>query len=143
MARNAIHVDAPPEAVWEVLGDPRLYGNWVVGASTTFKVDGRWPEVGAVLHHAQMMIIRDTTVVLESEPPRRLLLEARARPLMVAMVEVTLEPDGDGTLLVLRHHGLDEAVRQPHDEGWGHYLARLRRAAAGDPPGRDPWIVND
>lgn len=101
MARNTIHVDAPPEAVWEVLSDPRLYGNWVVGASTTRAVDGGWPEVGAVLHHTQMLLLRDTTEVKESEAPRRLLLEARARPLVVAMVSVTLEPDGEGTRVIL------------------------------------------
>jgi uncharacterized protein YndB with AHSA1/START domain len=101
MARNTIHVDAPPEAVWEVLADPRLYGNWVVGASTTRKVDGSWPDVGAILHHTQMLVLHDTTEVRESEPPRRLLLEARVRPLVVVMVSVTLEPDGDGTLIIL------------------------------------------
>ena len=101
MARNTIHVDAPPEAVWEVLADPRLYGNWVVGASTTRKVDGSWPDVGAILHHTQMLVLHDTTEVRESEPSRRLLLEARVRPLVVVMVSVTLEPDGDGTLIIL------------------------------------------
>ncbi|HWT26181.1 MAG TPA: SRPBCC domain-containing protein [Solirubrobacteraceae bacterium] len=101
MARNTVRIDAPPESVWEVLADPRLYGNWVVGASATYEVEGTWPEVGSVLHHSQMMVIRDVTIVRESEPARRLLLEARARPLIVAMVAVTLEPDGDGTLLLL------------------------------------------
>jgi uncharacterized protein YndB with AHSA1/START domain len=101
MARNTIHVDAPPEAVWEVLADPRLYGNWVVGASTTRKVEGGWPEVGAVLHHTQMLVVHDTTEVRESEPPRRILLEARVRPFVVVMVSVTLEPNGDGTRVIL------------------------------------------
>jgi uncharacterized protein YndB with AHSA1/START domain len=101
MARNTIHVDAPPEAVWEVLADPRLYGNWVVGASTTRDVEGRWPEPGSTLHHAQMLVIHDTTTVLESEPMRRLVLEARARPLVVARVDIRLEPEDGGTLVTL------------------------------------------
>jgi len=101
MARNTIHVDAPPEAVFEVLADPRLYGSWVVGASVSKEVEGRWPEVGALLHHSQMMVLHDTTTVLEMDPARRLVLEARARPLIVARVEVKLEPAGDGTHLVL------------------------------------------
>jgi uncharacterized protein YndB with AHSA1/START domain len=101
MARNVIHADAPPEAVWEVLGDPRLYANWVVGASTTRAVEGAWPEAGATLHHSQMMLIHDTTTVLTSEPPRRLVLEARARPLLVATVDVQLEPEVGGTRIVL------------------------------------------
>jgi len=101
MATNTIHVDAPPEAVWEVLADPRLYGNWVVGASTTRAVDGDWPAVGSVLHHTQMLVLHDTTEMLESEPLRRVVLEARARPLVVAHVSVTLEPEDGGTRVVL------------------------------------------
>jgi uncharacterized protein YndB with AHSA1/START domain len=101
MARNTIDVDTPPEAVWEVLADPRLYGSWVVGASTAQDIEGRWPEPGAVLHHSQMGVIHDTTTVLESEPGRRLLLEARARPVIVAHVEVRLEAEDDGTRLIL------------------------------------------
>jgi uncharacterized protein YndB with AHSA1/START domain len=101
MARNTIHADVPPESVWEVLADPRLYGNWVVGASTTRAVDGRWPEAGATLHHTQLLVLNDTTTVLESEPARRLVLEARARPILITRVEVNLEPDGDGTRIVL------------------------------------------
>ena len=101
MARNTIHVDAPPEAVFEVLADPRHYGNWVVGASTTRSVDGPWPAVGSVLHHSQMLLIHDTTTVRACEPGRRIALEARARPLVVADVSVTLEPAGDGTRIVL------------------------------------------
>jgi len=101
MARIGIDVDVPPAAVWEVLADPRLYGNWVVGASATRAVEGSWPEVGAVLHHTQMLLIRDSTSVLLSEPERRLVLEARARPLVVARVDVRLEPRDGGTNIVL------------------------------------------
>jgi uncharacterized protein YndB with AHSA1/START domain len=101
MARNTIHTDVPPETVFEVLADPRLYGNWVVGASTTRAVEGRWPEPGSVLHHTQMMLLRDTTTVVECEPGRRLVLDARARPLVVATVSVTLEPEGSGTHVIL------------------------------------------
>lgn len=41
-------------------------------------------------------------------------------------VEVSLRPDGDGTLLTLRHSGLpDEQARAMHSEGWDNYLPRL------------------
>jgi uncharacterized protein YndB with AHSA1/START domain len=101
MSRNTINAAVSPAAVWEVLADPRLYANWVVGTSSTRAVEGRWPEAGAVLHHSVALAIRDTTEVLESEPERRLVLEARARPAIVARVEVLLEPDGAGTHVVL------------------------------------------
>jgi hypothetical protein len=39
--------------------------------------------------------------VVASEPPRRLALEARARPLAIMHVEVRLEPEGGGTRIVI------------------------------------------
>jgi uncharacterized protein YndB with AHSA1/START domain len=57
-------------------------------------------------------------------------------------VEVTLRPDGDGTLLRLCHSGLpSEAERTGHAEGWDHYLSRLAIRATGGDPGVDPWSV--
>ena len=101
MAHNEIHVDVPPAAVFEVLADPRLYGNWVVGASTTVAVEGRWPEPGATLHHVQAFFLHDTTTVLVCEPERRLVLEARARPIVIAEVDIRLAPEGDGTRVTM------------------------------------------
>jgi uncharacterized protein YndB with AHSA1/START domain len=54
-------------------------------------------------------------------------------------VEVLLRPDGDGTLLTLRHTGLPDAARAAHTDGWDHYLPRLAETAAGGDPGPDPW----
>jgi uncharacterized protein YndB with AHSA1/START domain len=55
-------------------------------------------------------------------------------------VEVTLTPDGDGTLLRLRHSGLfTEDARSQHAMGWEHFLDRLALAAGGTDPGPDPW----
>jgi uncharacterized protein YndB with AHSA1/START domain len=129
VARNEISVSVSPDAVWEVLADPRLYASWVVGASSVRKVDGEWPKPGAVLHHSQMMLVHDTTSVLSSEPQRRIVLEARARPDVVARVEVTLEPDGDGTHVVVDERVigglaavLPDAVNDP--------LVHARNAAA-------------
>jgi uncharacterized protein YndB with AHSA1/START domain len=53
-------------------------------------------------------------------------------------VEVTLEPDGEGTIVRLRHLGLPGDQRDAHSEGWDHYLARLVVAGAGGDPGPDP-----
>ena len=119
MARNSIRVDLPPEAVWEVLADPRFLANWVVGASRTRRLEGRWPAVEATVAHSQMMVIHDTTTVIACEPPRRLVLEARARPLAVVKVEVTLEPVAGGTEIVIVEHvigGLAAARPAPLNE---------------------------
>jgi uncharacterized protein YndB with AHSA1/START domain len=53
-------------------------------------------------------------------------------------VEITLEPEGDGTLVRLRHLGLPEQAREIHGQGWQLYLDRLATAASGGVPGPDP-----
>lgn len=57
-----------------------------------------------------------------------------------SVVEITLEPDGDGTLLRLVHSGLPEPARAPHEAGWAHYLDRLVMRAGGGDPGPDKWM---
>jgi len=54
-------------------------------------------------------------------------------------VEITLEPDGDGTLVRLRHSGLpSDAARTIHGTQWPIYLDRLATAATGGDAGADP-----
>lgn len=58
-----------------------------------------------------------------------------------SVVEVTLSPDGDGTLLRLVHRGVPQEIRRGSAAGWAHYLPRLALAAAGHDPGPDPWAT--
>lgn len=58
-------------------------------------------------------------------------------------VEITLTPDGDGTLLRLVHRDLSADAVEGHAEGWTHYLARLVIVAAGGDPGRDSYLDGD
>ena len=87
----------PPEAVWAVLADPDRYPDWVVGARRIRAADGSWPAEGAVLHHELSGGIEDSTTVLESEAPHRLVLRARARPAGVARVTITVTPTASGS----------------------------------------------
>ena len=67
--------------------------------------------------------------------------DGRATGAGSSRVEVVLDSDdGDHTRLTLSHHDLPPSARPSHEQGWTHYLERLGRAAAGDPPGRDPWL---
>jgi uncharacterized protein YndB with AHSA1/START domain len=94
--------DVPPERAFAVLSAPRTYGFWVVGSRAIHDADPRWPAPGATFHHSQgrwPFVIHDTTSVIACDPPRRLELEARVRPLLVSRVVFTLEPDGAGTLV--------------------------------------------
>jgi uncharacterized protein YndB with AHSA1/START domain len=96
--------DVPPERAYEVLSEPRRYALWVTGARDVEDADGDWPEVGAEFRHRQgvwPLQIRDTTQVVAADPPRRLELEARVRPLLVARVVLTLRPDGGGTRVTM------------------------------------------
>lgn len=98
MAENTTVAEAPAACVWEVLADPDTYAVWVVGAKDIRDWEGRWPEPGSRFHHSQgvgpLTLVQDYTEVLEAAPERRLLLEARMRPLAVLHIELGLEPLG-------------------------------------------------
>jgi uncharacterized protein YndB with AHSA1/START domain len=141
--RNEVRIAAPPTVVFPFFTDPERMVAWMGIAAMldprpggTFRVDANG---------------RDVVVgeYVEVKPPRRVVFTwgfDGADPIVAAgstRVEVTLEPDGDGTRLTLLHHGLPTRLRDAHAEGWSHYLGRLAPVSAGDPPEPDPWIVND
>ncbi len=113
MSRNTTTVTATPQQVWDVLADGWLYPLWVVGASRIRDVDATWPAPDACLHHSVgtwPLLLDDTTEVIESEPPTRLLLRARAWPSGEAQVSITLRRlKGERTEIVLE----EDAVRGP------------------------------
>jgi uncharacterized protein YndB with AHSA1/START domain len=97
-------VDATPERVFAELADPWSYTGWVVGASHIRDADESWPSVGARLHHRVgpwPLSIADSTRVLESEPPRRLVLQVRAWPLGEGRVELTIRAEGAGSRVTM------------------------------------------
>ena len=100
MAVNTRYMPVPPAAVWSVLADPPAYGYWVVGSKYVRDADAGFPAVGTKLHHTigvGPLTLDDHTEVLEAEPPRRLKLRAKGRPLGTAAVELELEPRDGGT----------------------------------------------
>ena len=105
MACNDTHIDASPAEVFGYLADGRHYAEWVVGAKRIRAVDPAWPAQGARIHHtvgAGPVTLDDHTEVVDVEPTRSLVLDARARPFGRARVELVLEPDGTGTRLEMR-----------------------------------------
>jgi uncharacterized protein YndB with AHSA1/START domain len=104
MARTTIDVSAEPERLFAILADPSCYDRWVVGCKDIRAVDGPWPEPGSRFHHSVGLgpvTVHDTTTVVESDEPRRLVLRARARPTGVALVELDLAPRDGGTGVVM------------------------------------------
>ncbi|MGZ4438410.1 MAG: SRPBCC family protein [Oryzihumus sp.] len=142
MSSNSQVIDAPPEAVWDVLADGWLYPLWVVGATRMRAVDATWPEVGAQIHHSAgvwPLVLDDTTQVLEARPRQHLRLRARGWPLGEADVSIDLEASGAGTLVTLREEsakGPGRLVPQPAEDvllGWRNRetLKRLTLLAEG------------
>jgi len=104
MSTTTRSVSATPEQVWEVLADGWLYPLFVVGASRMRDVDESWPAVGAKLHHSVgtwPLLIDDTTEVVEVEEGKRVLLLARGWPAGQAHVDISLQPDGDTTVVTI------------------------------------------
>ena len=104
MSVNETYVNAPPDAVYDVLSDPCGYGHWVPGSSKIRDADDHWPDPGSTFHHTQGAFgigLPDTTSVVDSERPRTIVLEARFRPFAVNKVELRLFPSGRGTKVVM------------------------------------------
>jgi uncharacterized protein YndB with AHSA1/START domain len=137
--RHEVRIAAPPEIVFAYFTDPARLVEWIGIAALldprpggTFRVEANGRDVVCGEY-------------VEVEPPRRVVFtwgfeEADGLvPPGASIVEITLTPDGDGTLLRLTHRDLPGPSRPQHDQGWEHFLDRLRSAAAGADPGPDPW----
>lgn len=123
MSTTTWQTSASPEAVFAVLADGWLYSGWVVGASRIRGVEDGWPGKGTSIHHSVgswPLLIDDSTTVLDVEPGRRLVLEARAWPTGEAKVDIALEPTPSGCLITIVEDAVSgpatlipQAVRQP------------------------------
>jgi uncharacterized protein YndB with AHSA1/START domain len=118
MARNVALIPASPDRIWSVFTDPGSYGYWVVGSDTIRDADGDWPQPGTKIHHrvgAGPLKLNDDTQVVESDPGRRLVLHARARPFGTARVELQLDPEGTSTRVVMIEEPGDRLSRLLHN----------------------------
>jgi uncharacterized protein YndB with AHSA1/START domain len=100
MATNHTQIAASPDQVFAVLANPENYGDWVVGSDAIRDADPSWPKVGSRFHHrvgVGLLKVNDHTEVLEVEPPHRLVMHARARPLGTAKVSMRLTDRDGGT----------------------------------------------
>jgi uncharacterized protein YndB with AHSA1/START domain len=162
---HEVRVAAEPETVFGFFTDPAKMTQWM-GAEAV--LDPRPGGICRIAFHAPDPVVElmvasyadgpppargadGVAVVLgefvEVEPFRRIVFtwgfeqELFAVPPQSTAVEVTLTPDGEGTILGLTHRRLPSAAVGFHRAGWEHYLPRLATAAAGDDPGLDSWQV--
>jgi uncharacterized protein YndB with AHSA1/START domain len=138
VVHRQIRIDAAPSAVFEFLTDPGMMVRWM---GTEAVLD---PRPGGDYRVNISGQDRVSGKVIEIVPDRRLVFswgwEDGALPVAPgeSTVEITLEPDGEGTLLRLTHRDLPQDMHKFHQLGWDHALPRLAAVAAGQDPGPDP-----
>jgi uncharacterized protein YndB with AHSA1/START domain len=126
-----IRVRARPETVFSFWTDPSKMARWM---GREVRLDPR-PGGELRIDYNGSDIARGALV--EVDPPRRIVLtwgwEAPGDPTPpgASTVDVEFVPDGDGTIVRLRHSGLATEAIDGHAEGWDHFLERLAEAVAG------------
>ena len=132
--RLEIWIHASPETVFALLTDPKHMKTWfaeLVQADSrpggVFRISG---PIGVSIEGKYLEVVANTKVVftwggVEGLKPGQ------------TTVEFLLEPDGDGTLVRLRHYGLPGPTVESHRRGWIHSgLPKLKDAAEGRRPTR-------
>ena len=137
-----IHIDAPPEIVYEYLTLPDKIAQWM---GLEIDVD---PRPGGIFRISPNGVDVILGAYVETTPYSKVSFtwgfdgEGHGVPAGSSIVEITLEPTESGTFLRLVHRNLlDEEWRARHDSGWDHYLLRIAAAAEGHPVGPDPWAA--
>jgi uncharacterized protein YndB with AHSA1/START domain/predicted enzyme related to lactoylglutathione lyase len=134
-----VRIDASPESIFPFFTDPEKMTVW---KGTSADLD---PTVGGsyrVQVNPAALAVGEYVVI---DPPRRVVFtwgwEGDPNvPPGSSTVEITLTPDGDGTIVSLTHSGLPNAESGvAHADGWDHFLPRLVIAAAGGDPGPIRW----
>ena len=135
-----VRIEAPPHEVFPFFTDPAKMILWKAVEASLDPRPGGIFQINVTGHD----IARGEYI--EIDPPRRVVFtfgwesESSPEPPGSTTVEITLIPDGDGTLLRLVHSGVPQEMREGSTEGWDHYLARLIVAAEGGNPEPDPWV---
>ncbi|MFZ5677172.1 MAG: SRPBCC family protein [Pseudomonadota bacterium] len=137
VVRREVQIAAPPATVFAFLTDQEKLLRWM-GTEATVE-----PQTGGLylLNVTGKNIARGKFI--EVVPVHRLAYsfgweENPKVPPGLSLVEIDLIEEDGGTLLRLTHSGLPDAEEcSGHEEGWTHYLGRLKITAAGGDAGPD------
>jgi uncharacterized protein YndB with AHSA1/START domain len=138
---NEIFIEAEPELVFRFLTENDLMRRWM---GVEVELD---PKPGGIYRVSPSGVETALGYYVEVVPNRKIAFTwgyvsaHMGVPAGSTLVEITLEDRKPGTLVRLVHHGLptDEAKRA-HDDGWQHYIARLKTSAEGGDPGPDSYV---
>lgn len=133
-----VYIDAAPARVYAFLTQPEKMARWI---GTEIEID---PRPGGIFRVSpnRADVIRGEYIVVE--PFSRISFtwgfegEGQGVPAGSTTVEITLQPQDNGTLVRLVHRGLSGDSRANHSRGWDHYLSRIKIAAEGGPVVPDP-----
>jgi uncharacterized protein YndB with AHSA1/START domain len=137
VVEREIRIEAPASLVFEFLTDPAKMVRWMGSEAVLEPWPGGRYQVNVSGHDWV------SGKVLEVIPERRLVFswgweDEPALPPGQSTVEISLEPDADGTRLRLTHRDLPRDLQTFHGLGWDYALPRLAVVAAGGDPGPDP-----
>lgn len=127
-----------PAEVFGFLTDQARYTRWM---GRTAELDPRPGGIYRVAFSEEAVALGEYVAV---EPPTRIVFTwgwvgSDVIPPGSSTVEITLEPQGGGTRLVLRHSGIEDAHQlSEHTDGWHHYLARLEKVSGGGDAAPEP-----
>jgi uncharacterized protein YndB with AHSA1/START domain len=140
-------VSGPPETTFTYFTDPDKYRRW---QGVDVELD---PRPGGIYQVALAPGVTVRGEYLSVEPPHRLLLtwgveskiglprSLEGMPPGSTTVEFSFVPDGDGTIIRVRHMGLpDDDAGWATGVGWNTYLPRLVAITRGDEAGDDPFF---
>jgi uncharacterized protein YndB with AHSA1/START domain len=132
-----VMIVARPETIFPFLVDPEQHVRWMgtqaslearPGGLYQVLVAGRHPSMGEFVEIVPNRRVAFTFGWDEPDHPI---------PAGSTLVEITLIPDGDKTLVRFVHSGLPDDAVADHGNGWDAYLGRLAVVSAGGDPGPD------
>ena len=136
-AIKEVTIKADPATIFPYLVDPEKFVQWmgtevtlepVAGGEFRALCGGNHPAAGTFLE-----IVENEKVVFTFGWD----LPGHPIPAGSSRVEITLTPDGDSTIVRLRHSGLPADAISDHLKGWTYYLGRLDTVVGGSDPGPD------
>ena len=125
-------IAAPPERVFDAWLDAKALGQWLFatpdGVMERVEVD---PRVGGRFEIDERRgdeVARHWGTYVEIDRPRRLVFDfATSFSDEPTRIIVTIAPDGDGSLVTLRHEGVWADFEELTRHGWGMILDNLAR----------------